>query len=33
MGLAGKLGVGALESLGLYETGRATKDFIEDPSL
>lgn len=33
MNTAGKLGVGALESLGLYEAGRATKDFIENPSL
>jgi hypothetical protein len=28
MGLSGKLGVGALESAGLYEAGRAIQDFV-----
>ena len=33
MGTAGKLGVGALESLGLYDAINTTKDFASDPSI
>ena len=33
MGTAGKLGIGALESLGLYDAINTTEDFVSDPSI